>query len=136
MTVEHLDEVLPEADIVILAAAATGENAKLLDARRIATMGARAILVNVARGSLVDTNALAAALHRGHLAGAGIDVTDPEPLPDDHPLWTAPRAIITCHSADTDEMVKPLLASRVESNTRAFLGDGAFLGVVDPRAGY
>ena len=136
VTVEHLDEVLPEAEIVILAAAATGENAKLMDARRIALMGERAILVNIARGSLVDTTALAEALQRGHLAGAGIDVTDPEPLPDDHPLWAAPRAIITCHSADTEEMVAPLLASRVESNTKALLGDGGFIGVVDPKAGY
>ena len=99
-------------------------------------MDERAILVNIARGSLVDTVALAEALERGHLAGAGIDVTDPEPLPDGHPLWTAPRAVITCHSADTEEMTAPLLASRVESNTRAFLGDGAFIGVVDPALGY
>ena len=136
VTADRLDEVLPEAEIVILAAAATGENRHLLDARRIALMDERALLVNIARGSLVDTVALAEALERGHLAGAGIDVTDPEPLPDGHPLWTAPRVVITCHSADTEEMVAPLLASRVESNVRALLGDGAFIGVVDPAAGY
>lgn len=136
VTAEHLDEVLPDAEIVILAAAATDETSRLIDARRIDLMDENAILVNIARGALVDAEALAAALERGHLRGAGIDVTDPEPLPDGHPLWTAPRAIITCHSADTDEMVAPLLASRVESNTRALLGDGAFIGVVDPAAGY
>ncbi|MBO9577560.1 MAG: hydroxyacid dehydrogenase [Microbacteriaceae bacterium] len=136
VTVDRLDEVLPEAEIVILAAAATGETKHLFDAHRIGLMAPDAVLVNIARGSLVDTTALAEALHRGHLAGAGIDVTDPEPLPDGHPLWTAPRVVITCHSADTDEMVAPLLASRVESNVRALLGDGAFIGVVDPRAGY
>ena len=136
VTAGQLDEVLPEAEIVILAAAATDETARLIDARRIGLMDQNAILVNIARGSLVDGEALAAALERGHLRGAGIDVTDPEPLPDGHPLWSAPRAIITCHSADTEEMVAPLLASRVESNVRALLGDGAFIGVVDPEAGY
>ncbi|OJX63908.1 MAG: hydroxyacid dehydrogenase [Micrococcales bacterium 73-13] len=136
VTADRLDEVLPEAEIVILAAAATGETARLIDERRLALMDERAILVNIARGSLVDTVALAEALRRGHLAGAGIDVTDPEPLPDGHPLWTAPRAVITCHSADTEEMVAPLLASRVESNTKALLGDGGFIGIVDPAAGY
>lgn len=136
VTVDRLDEVLPEAEIVILAAAATQETARLIDERRLGLMARNAILVNIARGALVDTEALAAALHRGHLAGAGIDVTDPEPLPDGHPLWSAPRAIITCHSADTEEMIAPLLASRVESNTRALLGDGGFIGVVDPAVGY
>ena len=136
VTVERLDEVLPEAEVVIIAAASTGETARLLDARRIALMDDRAVLVNIARGAIVDAVALAAALAAGRLGGAGIDVTDPEPLPDGHPLWTAPRAVITCHSADTEEMVAPLLASRVESNVRALLGDGAFIGVVDPAAGY
>lgn len=136
VTAEQLDEVLPEAEIIILAAAATDETSRLIDERRIALMDQNAILVNIARGSLVDAEALAAALQRGHLKGAGIDVTDPEPLPDGHPLWSAPRAVITCHSADTEEMVAPLLASRVESNVRALLGDGGFVGVVDPGAGY
>jgi len=136
VTADRLDEVLPEAEIVILAAAATDETSRLIDERRIALMDQNAILVNIARGALVDGEALAAALERGHLRGAGIDVTDPEPLPDGHPLWTAPRVVITCHSADTEEMVAPLLASRVESNTRALLADGAFIGVVDPAAGY
>jgi phosphoglycerate dehydrogenase-like enzyme len=63
-------------------------------------------------------------------------VTDPEPLPDGHPLWTAPRAVITCHSADTDEMTAPLLAARVEANVRAFLAGDELIGVVDPIAGY
>jgi phosphoglycerate dehydrogenase-like enzyme len=95
-----------------------------------------AVLVNIARGTLVDSMALADALHAGHLAGAGLDVTDPEPLPDGHPLWSAPRCVITSHAADTPDMVEPLLADRVRHNVGALLGDGAFVGIVDPGAGY
>jgi phosphoglycerate dehydrogenase-like enzyme len=84
----------------------------------------------------VDSLALDASLRSGHLWGAGLDVTDPEPLPDGHPLWTAPRCVITSHCADTPEMVEPLLAERVKLNVAAFLGDGRFVGVVDPAAGY
>lgn len=133
---EQLGEVLPDADVVIVAAAATGSTAGLIGARELAAMKPTAVLVNIARGSLVDSTALAAALGSGHLAGAGLDVTAPEPLPDGHPLWTAPRCIITSHSADTEEMVEPLLAERLRQNVVAFLGDGAFIGVVDPAAGY
>lgn len=136
VTVDRLLEVLPSADVVILAAAATGSTRNLIGETELAAMKPDAVLVNIARGSLVDSGALAAALHRGHLAGAGLDVTAPEPLPDGHPLWTAPRCVITSHCADTPEMVFPLLASRVASNVRALLHDGSFIGVVDPAAGY
>ncbi|WIB12455.1 NAD(P)-dependent oxidoreductase [Curtobacterium sp. MCPF17_052] len=78
------------------------------------------------------------ALRSGAITAAGLDVTDPEPLPDGHPLWSEPGALITPHQADTPEMVAPLLAERVGTNVRAFLdGDGTgFVGVVDPAAGY
>jgi phosphoglycerate dehydrogenase-like enzyme len=95
-----------------------------------------AVLVNVARGLLVDSLALDAALRAGELAGAGLDVTDPEPLPDGHPLWTAPNIVITSHAGNTQSMADPLLAARVRSNVSAFLHGGAFVGVVDPAAGY
>jgi phosphoglycerate dehydrogenase-like enzyme len=131
-----LDAVLPDADAVILAAAATDETAHLIGRRQLALLKPAAVLVNIARGPLVDSLALDTALRAGHLWGAGLDVTDPEPLPDGHPLWTAPRCVITSHCADTPEMVEPLLAGRVTRNVRAFLGDGRFVGVVDPAAGY
>lgn len=136
VTSEHLLEVLPEADVVIVAAASTTDTAKMFDESAIAAMRPTAVLVNVARGGLVDSMALDAALRSGSLAGAGLDVTDPEPLPDGHPLWTAPNVVITSHSADTQEMADPLLASRVRSNVAAFLGDGDFVGIVDPASGY
>jgi phosphoglycerate dehydrogenase-like enzyme len=136
VTANRLSEVLPEADVVILAAASTVETARLIGSDELSLMKPSAVLVNIARGALIDTDALVDALHSGSIAGAGLDVTDPEPLPDGHPLWDEPNCVITSHSADTPEMTAPLLAARIRSNVEAFLGDGRFIGVVDPRAGY
>ncbi|TWX41074.1 hydroxyacid dehydrogenase [Frigoribacterium sp. ACAM 257] len=136
VSVDLLDEVLPTADVVVVAAAATPGTARLLDARRLALLPSRAVFVNVARGSLVDTDALVAAVRADRLWGVGLDVTDPEPLPDGHPLWGDPRVIVTPHQADTPEMTAPLLAGRIRHNVRALAGDGNFVGVVDTIAGY
>jgi phosphoglycerate dehydrogenase-like enzyme len=136
VTTDALADVLPTADVVVVAAALTGGTAKLFGPAQFAAMKSSAYLVNIARGGLVDTDALLAALETGAIAGAGLDVTDPEPLPDGHPLWSAPNLIITSHSADTPEMTAPLLAKRLEVNVAAFVGDGIFVGVVDPQAGY
>nr|WP_290472060.1 NAD(P)-dependent oxidoreductase [Leifsonia sp. 71-9] len=119
-----------------MAAALTGGTRQLLSATEFAAMKEAAVLVNIARGGLIDTDALLAALREGRLAGAGVDVTDPEPLPDGHPLWDEPHCLITPHQADTPEMVAPMLAERVRLNVAAFLGDGRFVGLVDPEAGY
>ncbi|ROQ41172.1 phosphoglycerate dehydrogenase-like enzyme [Frondihabitans sp. PhB188] len=131
-----LDEVLPDADVVIVAAAMTDDTAKMFGASQFDLMKDTAVLVNIARGGLVDTDALVEALRAESLWGAGLDVTDPEPLPDGHPLWTEPRALITPHQADTPEMTAPLLAERIRHNVAALSGDGEFIGVVDPAAGY
>lgn len=131
-----LRDALPTADVVIVAAALTGGTRHLIGAAELALMRADANLVNIARGPLVDTDALVAALAAGTIAGAALDVTDPEPLPAGHPLWSEPRCLITPHMADTPEMTAPLLAERIRLNVRAFLGDGRFVGVVDPLAGY
>lgn len=136
VTADRLHEVLPTADVVFVAAAMTAGTAKLIGAAELTLMKSTAVLVNVARGGLIDTEALTAALERGSIQGAGLDVTAPEPLPDGHPLWSEPRAIITPHSADTPEMTAPLLAERIRSNVEAFLGNGRFVGVVDLKAGY
>jgi len=134
--VGRLDAELPQADVVVVAAALTGDTRHLLGAAQIALMAPTAHLVNIARGPLIDTDALVAALAAGTIAGAAIDVTDPEPLPDAHPLWSEPRCLITPHMADTPEMTAPLLAERIRLNVAALLGNGAFVGVVDPVAGY
>ncbi|MET4053113.1 phosphoglycerate dehydrogenase-like enzyme [Frigoribacterium sp. PvP054] len=136
VAVDRLDEVLPDADVVVLAAAATPGTSGLFDARRLALLPPTAVLVNVARGSLVDTDALVDAVRAERLWGAGVDVTTPEPLPDGHPLFGEPRVVVTPHQADTPEMTAPLLAERIRHNVAAFVGRGDFVGVVDPRAGY
>ncbi len=136
VTYDRLHEVLPTADVVVIAAAMTDATARLIGAEELSMMKSSAILVNVARGGLVDTEALVDALATGDIAAAGVDVTDPEPLPDGHPLWSEPRALITPHSADTPEMTTPLLAERVKTNVRAFLEHSRFVGLVDPEAGY
>lgn len=133
---DRLDEVLPDADIVVVAAALTPGTHRLVGARQFALMRPTAVLVNIARGGLVETDALIDALRNGSIAAAGLDVTDPEPLPDGHPLWSLENCLITPHQADTPEMVAPLLAERIQENVTAFLGDGRFVGLVDPRAGY
>ena len=136
VTSDRLREVLPDADVVVIAAASTAGTRRMFSSTEFAVMKRSSVLVNIARGDLVDSDALVAALATGEIAGAGLDVTDPEPLPDGHPLWTAPNILITPHSADTPAMTAPLLADRIRENVAAFVGDGRFIGVVDPRAGY
>lgn len=136
VTGDHLAEVLPDADLVVVAAAFTSGTDKLIGARELALLPETAYLVNIARGGLVDTDALVEALRARSIAGAAVDVTDPEPLPDGHPLFTLDNAIVTPHSADTPEMIAPLLAARVRQNVHAFLETGEFVGLVDPEAGY
>ena len=136
VAVEALDEVLPGSLVVFLALALTPETRGLIGRSRMAAMGPSAWLVNVARGGHVDTDALVAALNAGELGGAALDVTDPEPLPAGHPLWSAPNCIITPHTADTWEMVVPLLSERIRVNVARFAAGQPLEGVVDPEAGY
>jgi phosphoglycerate dehydrogenase-like enzyme len=136
VTADRLDEVLPDADVVVLAAASTDGTRHLLDADRLASMKRTSVIVNVARGPLIDTDALVTALRDGTIAGAALDVTDPEPLPDGHPLWSLDNCLITPHTADTPAMTTPLLAERIRRNVEAFLGTGRFVGIVDPTSGY
>jgi phosphoglycerate dehydrogenase-like enzyme len=127
---------MPSADVVILAAAATPDTHHSIGARELALLPSHAVLVNVARGSLLDHDALVEALSTDALWGAALDVTDPEPLPDDHPLWQITRCVITSHSADTPLMTAHLLGTRIERNVTAFLKGTPFIGIVDTRAGY
>jgi phosphoglycerate dehydrogenase-like enzyme len=131
-----LGEVLDTAQVVFVAAALTSESRRLIGDPELGRMPREAVIVNVARGAVVDTDALVSALQEGRLGGAGLDVTDPEPLPEGHPLWSAPNCIITPHVADTEAMTVPLFAARVRRNTMAFRGNAAFEGRIDLTAGY
>jgi len=125
------DEVFPadrmldafaRADAVVLAVPLNAQTRHLIDARTLAALQPHAFLVNIARGGVVDQTALAAALAEGRLGGAGLDVTDPEPLPPDDPLWTLPNALITPHVAGYGGDVAPRrILALVERNLRNFI---------------
>ena len=104
----QLDEELPEADLIALSLPGTPETNKLFNAERFTRCKDGAILINVGRGTTVDSDALVEALRSGKIFGAGLDVTDPEPLPADHPLWGEPGAIITPHNSGKFSLPKTL----------------------------
>lgn len=133
---DRLGEVLPAADHVVIAAPATAATRHLIGAAELEGMREDAWLVNVARGSLVDTDALVATLAGGAIGGAALDVTDPEPLPDDHPLWREPRALITPHVANPPATLRRYLAERVRENVARFAAGEPLLSAIDADAGY
>ncbi len=136
LDVSRLDEALADPLVVFLALALTPSTEHIIGAAQLAAMRPDAWLVNVARGRIVDTGALVGALTEGAIGGAALDVTDPEPLPDGHPLWQLERCIITPHTADTQEMIEPLLARRIGDNVARFAAGQPLIGVVDPALGY
>jgi phosphoglycerate dehydrogenase-like enzyme len=129
-------EAMAGAKVVFVALALTPATVHVVGPAELAAMRPDAWLVNVARGRHVDTDALVAALRERAIAGAGLDVTDPEPLPDGHPLWDLDNCIITPHTADTQEMIDRMLGQRIEANVAAFAAGRPLLGVVDTAAGY
>jgi phosphoglycerate dehydrogenase-like enzyme len=132
----RLHEVLPGADLVVLALALTPETAGIIGSPELAMMEEHAWLVNVARGAHVRTDDLVTALRDRWIAGAALDVTEPEPLPDGHPLWGLPNCLITPHTADTPETTVPLLGARITENVRRFAEDEELIGLVDRETGY
>ena len=133
---DALDEELAKAKFVFLACALTEQTRWLFDARRFGLMRPDSYLVNIARGEVIDQDALLPALDAGQLSGAGIDVAYPEPLPDGHPLFGRDDLIVTPHTADTGEMVQRLFAERLRVNVTAWLKNEPLTGVVDPELGY
>ena len=130
-----LERLLGESDYVVLAAPATPETDGMISAERLALMRDGACLINVGRGTLVDTDALVAGLRDGRMSAA-LDVTDPEPLPSDHPLWTLPNAIVSSHTANTVRLGSAAMALRVNENVARFARGEEPLGLVDPVARY
>jgi phosphoglycerate dehydrogenase-like enzyme len=132
----RLAEALAGARAVVLMLALTPSTRKLIGRAELAAMERDAWLVNVARGAVVDTGALVDALRSRQIGGAALDVTDPEPLPDGHPLWDLPNCLITPHTADTEDMRRTLLARRIAENVRRLAAGQELAGLVDPGLGY
>lgn len=135
---ENLDELLPQADVVAVTLPGTEATKGLLGRERIARMKDGALLLNVGRGSIVDTEALCDALESGKLSGAGLDVTDPEPLPPDHRLWRIPTAVITPHVSgfyhlkETHERIVRIFAE----NLKRFFAGEPLKNQIDFSTGY
>lgn len=133
---DDLGRFLARADAIAICLPLTDETRGLFDERALAQAKPGAILVNVGRGAIVDTDALVAALESGRLAGAGLDVTDPEPLPPEHPLWRLPQVVITPHSSSRAELTDERRDALWIENLRRFGAGEALLNVVDRAAGY
>lgn len=133
---DRLHDVLGTADVVVLALALTPDTERIIDRAAIAAMPDHAWIVNVARGRHIDTDALVEALREGTIGGAVLDVTDPEPLPDGHPLWSFPDVVITPHVGNTPEMGIALLKVRVRENVGRFAVGEELLGPVHVALGY
>lgn len=111
--IAEFDQYLPKLDVIILILPLTAESKNFMNAERIKKMKAGATLVNVARGAIIDTDALVAELHTGRIT-AGLDVTDPEPLPEGHPLWSAPNVIICPHVGGDSGAFQPRARTMVQ----------------------
>jgi phosphoglycerate dehydrogenase-like enzyme len=133
---DQLEDKISQADLVVIACALTDKTRGLFNMELFSKMKPTAFLVNVARGPIIKSTDLLDALDRGLLAGAAVDVTDPEPLPDGHPFFGRDDLIVTPHTADTKEIVMRHFALRVQQNVKAFLGQGPWIGEVDPERGY
>ena len=125
-----------EADVVINTAPLTEGTRGMFDAEFFEAMKPTAYFISVGRGASTVTDDLVAALNDGKIAGAGLDVTDPEPLPEGHPLWTAPRVIITPHTAGRSDRGRERLFLLVAENLRRYAAGEPLLSVVDIERGY
>jgi len=136
-TTERLDEMLARADYVFVATPSTPETRNLFDRKRLQRMKPGAGIVNVGRAAVMDYDALGDLLEGGHLSGAILDVFDPEPLPKDSPIWTAPNLIVTPHvSADDGDNYVQITLDLFFNNMRRYLDGNPLQNVVDPALGY
>jgi phosphoglycerate dehydrogenase-like enzyme len=133
---EALPELWSVPDYLALAAPATPVTRQLVGSVQLEHMRSDAWLIKIARGSLVDTDALVEALRAGTIAGAALDVTDPEPLPPRHPLWALPTAIVTPHAALPRAVELRRIADRVRENVARFATREPLIGAIDGAGGY
>jgi phosphoglycerate dehydrogenase-like enzyme/glyoxylase-like metal-dependent hydrolase (beta-lactamase superfamily II) len=132
----RLMELLPSADVVVLACPLTSETKGMFAARQLAALKKSALFINIARGGLVDTAALVDALEGKRLAGAGLDVTDPEPLPEGHALSRLPNVVISPHVGGQSPEVVERQWRLLRENVRRFVAGERLLCVVDKGKGY
>ena len=133
---DQLNEFLPEADVVFMCSPHTPVSEKMMGSEQFALMKAGAYFINVSRGKTVDTSALVNTLRSGHLAGVGIDVVDPEPLPPDHPLWGFENVVITPHIAGQSDQIGGRITELIRENIRRFVKSQPMRNVVDKSKGY
>ncbi len=133
---DELLKLAGEADVVVNTAPLTPQTTGVFDAGFFARMKPTAYFINVGRGKSVVTAALVDALSSGAIAGAGLDVTDPEPLPAEHPLWRAPNLIVTPHVANDSDLGFGAQAEVIKENTRRYIAGERMLSVVDVARGY
>jgi cyclase len=131
-----LFELLPAADVVVLCCPLTAQTKGMIGKQELAALKKTALLINVARGGVVETNALVAALKAGALGGAGLDVTDPEPLPDEHPLWKLSNVVISPHLGGSSAGAVERQWRLFRENVRRFVAGEPLLCVVDKEKGY
>jgi len=133
---DRLDEVIPTADVVFVSAPHTPESHKMVGPKQFDMMKKNSYFIAVSRGGLYDLDALVKALDSKRLAGAGVDVTDPEPLPAGHPLWKFPNAIITPHIAGRSDLDAGRMNATIRENVKRFVEGKPLINVVDKRKGY
>jgi phosphoglycerate dehydrogenase-like enzyme len=133
---DRLDEVLPEADVVFVSAPHTPRSNRMMGPREFDLMRKNSYFIAVSRGRLYDTDALVKALDSKKLAGAGLDVTNPEPLPKGHPLWKFDNVIITPHIAGRSDQVQERRMELLKANIQRFVAGEPLLNVVDKQKGY
>ncbi|MCL4859284.1 MAG: D-2-hydroxyacid dehydrogenase [Caldilineaceae bacterium] len=135
-TRENLHDLLRRSDVVMMACPLTKETYHLISTEDLAQMKPSAYLINVTRGGIIDEPALVAALQAGQIAGAGLDVTEKEPLPADSPLWDAPNLILTPHRAGASQHRPRMVFEFFRQNLERYLKGERPLNVVDKRKGY
>ncbi len=133
---DMLDSVLPEADVVFVSVPSTDKSNGMMGARQFELMKQGSYFIAMSRGKIYDHMALAKALESKRLAGAGLDATDPEPLPKGHPLWKAPNIVITAHVSGGSDNLQKRLDFIVKENIRRFGAGLPLLNVVDKKAGF
>jgi phosphoglycerate dehydrogenase-like enzyme len=133
---DQLDDVLPQADVVFISVPDTPKSHKMMGAHQFELMKRNSYFIAVSRGGIYDINGLVKALDEKRLAGAGVDVTDPEPLPKGHALWKFENVIITPHIAGRSDRDTVRMVGTIKDNIRRFVEGKPLINVVDKQKGY